>query len=385
MGHLTQASLGLSDVAARVARLPFEVDSDPDVFSRNKAKYYRIALPVPLCGTAGLWTPSCIASAQVAVEELNRQNGIAGREVQLVMVDAAAEAATPVEAVVNDLIENDAIDAIVGMHISAVRQRLSKVVRQRVPFVYTPLYEGGETTPGIFAIGETPDLQLGPAMDFLQEKYAIKRWALIGNDYVWPRVSHAFARQKIKWLGGELACERYVPLGVKDMRPLLEELEVSRPDAVLISLVGQDAVAFNRLFGKMELHRKMVRISSALEENGLLATGAACVKRLYSVSSYFGSLKTETNAAFREKYHTIHGENAPTLNSLGQSTYEGVQYLASLIANHATDWRSLSWKQAAAIGYRSARWIPAGRQGEKSMPMYMACAAGVQFEILKDI
>lgn len=385
MGDLTSATLGLSDAAARLARLPFEVDSDSSLFSRDRAKYYRIALPVPLCGTAGLWTPSCIASAQVAVDELNRQDGIAGREVQLVMVDAAVEAATPVEEVLNELIENDAIDAIVGMHISAVRQRLSKVVRQRVPFVYTPLYEGGETTPGIFAIGETPDLQLGPAIDFLQEKYAIKRWALIGNDYVWPRVSHAFAKQKIKWFGGELAYERYVPFGVKDMRLLLQELELSRPDAVLISLVGQDAVSFNRLFGKMELHKRIVRLSSALEENGLLASGAASAKRLYSVSSYFGSLKTETNAAFREKYHTIHGENAPTLNSLGQSTYEGVQYLASLIDGYPGDWRSLSLREAEAIRYRSARRIPAGRQGETSMPIYVACADGVQFEILKYI
>lgn len=385
MDHLPSASFHISDMTQRMARLPLEADCASDIYSPRRKDYYRIALLVPLCGTAGLWTPSCVASAQVAVEELNRQNGIGGREVQLVMVDAAFEAARPVEEVINELIENQAIDAIVGMHISAIRQRLSRIIHQRVPFVYTPLYEGGETTPGIFAIGETPDLQLGPAIDFLERKYSVKRWALIGNDYVWPRASNAFAKQKIRSLGGELVYERYVPFGSGNMKHFLQELERSQAEAVLMSLVGQDAVMFNRMFGRMELHKKIVRMSSALEENGLLASGAESLKRLYSTSSYYGSLQTETNSAFREKYYSMHGEYAPTLNSLGQSTYEGVQYLAALIANHASDWRSLSRGGAKAITHPSARWIQSANGSEKSMPIYVACAQGIQYEVIKNV
>ena len=72
----------------------------------------------------------------------------------LALIDAAEETAQPVEAVINELIDTGASDAIVGMHLSATRQRLSKIIRQRIPYVYTPLYEGGETTPGIYAIGD---------------------------------------------------------------------------------------------------------------------------------------------------------------------------------------------------------------------------------------
>lgn len=107
---------------------------------------FRVALLIPLCGSAGIWAPSCISSAQVAVSELNEKAGIMGRKVQLIMIDAAEEAGEPVEEVLNDLIEFGSIDAIVGMHLSSIRQRLSKIVRQRVPYVYTPLYEGGEHT-----------------------------------------------------------------------------------------------------------------------------------------------------------------------------------------------------------------------------------------------
>ena len=47
------------------------------------------------------------------------------------------------------------VDALVGMHTSPVRQRIVRAVGGQLPFVYTPLYEGGERTPGVFAIGET--------------------------------------------------------------------------------------------------------------------------------------------------------------------------------------------------------------------------------------
>ena len=58
---------------------------------------FRVALLIPMCGSAGIWGPSCIASAEVAVHEINRGNGIVGREVQLLVLDSAIEAPAPVE------------------------------------------------------------------------------------------------------------------------------------------------------------------------------------------------------------------------------------------------------------------------------------------------
>lgn len=345
---------------------------------------YRIALTIPLQGSAGLWAPSCISSAQVAVAELNERNGIGGRRVQLIMIDAALECEEPVEEIINDLIEMRCIDAIVGMHISAVRQRLSKVVRQRVPYIYTPLYEGGERTLGLFAIGETPDEQLGPAMDQIQKTYRPKSWALIGNDYVWPRSSHSFAKRKLQAIGGTLAMERYIPFGRQQMDGLIEELAASHADAVLLSLVGQDAVTFNRAFGRVGLDKRMVRLSCAIEENALLACGARNLKRLFAVSSYFGALHTDANCAFKERYHSMHGDTAPTLNALGQSLYEGMHYLAGLMEDYAFTWQSKSNATRLAVRYKSGR-RDTGRSLIQRPPIYLARADGVQFHIDKQI
>lgn len=339
---------------------------------------YRIALLIPLCGAAGIWGPSCISSAQVAVAELNKADGIDGRKVQLIMIDAAVEATEPIEEIINDLIDLGAIDAIVGMHLSAIRQRLSKVIRQRIPYIYTPLYEGGETTAGLFAIGETPREQLGPAMHFMQKRFKPRKWALIGNDYVWPRSSHDYAKTCLKQMNVDLAMECYVPFGLPSMTALVDSLEASGADAVLVSLVGQDAVMFNRTFGQGGLHKRIVRLSTALEENGLMACGRGNSERLFSVSSYFGSISTDENAAFKERYYGMHGDTAPALNALGQSTYEGLHYLAALLRQFGEVWQQKSTRDQLPVSYASGRSFTRS-PAVKRPSVYMARADGVQF------
>ena len=359
---------------------PETVASAHDDLVLSPRSAFRVALAIPMCGAAGLWSPSCIAAAQLAVEEINRGQGIRGRPVELIMIDSAVEASAPVDALVNALIELHAIDAIVGMHISAIRQRLSKIVQARVPYVYTPLYEGGERTPGIFAIGETPSEQLAPALDRLQARYRPRRWAMIGNDYVWPRTSHGYAREHLRRLGAELVHERYLPFGMGGMEHEVEALAASRADALLLSLVGQDAVEFNRAFGAAGLDRRMIRLCCAVEENGLLAIGADNLKRLFSAAAYFGALATDANAAFRESYHGFHGDHAPMLNALGQSTYEGLHFLRALMAPGGEDWRGWTGPQAARINHRSARW-QAATGPRRERPIYLARADGLLFHI----
>jgi urea transport system substrate-binding protein len=365
--------------------VPAELSDLDDRLATMPGTTFRIGLLIPMCGSAGLWAPSCISSAQVAVAQLNKMNGICGRQVELIMIDSALEAPTPVEEVINSLIEIHAIDAIVGMHISAVRQNLSKIVKQRVPYIYTPLYEGGENTKGIFAIGDTPERQLGPALEYLNETQNIKRWALIGNDYVWPRASNYYAKKKFKDLSVSIDYEKYLPFGLNDMSSVVEDLKKTDAEAILISLVGQDAITFNRAFGDAKMHEKMIRFSCAIEENGLLASGEENLRELYSASSYFGALSTPANSCFRENYYAIHGENAPVLNALGQSTYEGVQFLAGLMRNHELDWRDKDSGCLDSIEFSSVRKEQSDESFPEKAPIYLAKAEGVVFRILKKL
>ena len=151
-----------------------------------------VALVVPLHGSAGIFGPSCEFCAQLAAEEINAGDGVLGRELRLSVIDGAAPPRVVADQVAA-LAAAGRVDAIVGWHISAVRQAVVPRVAGVIPYVYTALYEGGERTPGVFLTGETPSHQLLPAMRFLARESGVRRWCIVGNDYVWPRARNRIA------------------------------------------------------------------------------------------------------------------------------------------------------------------------------------------------
>src|SRR5882757_10024318 len=143
-----------------------------------------VAIVVPLQGPAGIFGPSCECCAQLAAEEVNAQSGVLGKEMRLTLVDGGAspsEVADEVDA----LITGGAVDAVAGWHISAVREVVAPRIDGRVPYVYTALYEGGERAPGVFLTGETPNRQLLPSLQWMAREMGVRRWCIVGNDYVW--------------------------------------------------------------------------------------------------------------------------------------------------------------------------------------------------------
>jgi len=338
-----------------------------------------VGLLVPINGSAGIWGPSSIACAQLAQAEINAAGGLLERRLRLCVIDSSDEA-LEVGSVTAQLMHAGAIDAIVGMHTSQVRQRVLKDVARQIPYVYTPLYEGGERTPGVFAIGETPGRQLRPAIEYLAGRYRARRWMFVGNDYCWPRVSHRLAARYVAEQGGEVVADRYLPFNVDDFSELLDEIRKLKPHAILLSLIGQDAVQFNRAFGDLGLARDMFRLSCAIEENGLLAIGADNTEGLYVSSGYFGSLESDANMAFKERYHNHFGQRAPTLNALGQSTYEGVHFMAALARRAADDDAPLLGDRAPPLAFRSVRGISYFSNERCKHPTYLAEAGGHFFQ-----
>lgn len=330
----------------------------------------RVGLLVPTSGAAGIWGPSTIACAQLAAHELNRGDGILGREVHLHVVDAASEN-RDLPRQCAGLLRERKVDAVVGMHLSSVRKALLPVLGGRLPYVYTPLYEGGERHAGVFTLGETPLHQLVPALAALSAERTPTRWALVGNDYVWPRVSHRYARFALARLGCEVVHEAFLPLGCEDYEPTVAHLARSGAQAVLLSLIGQDAIDFNRVFAAWRLAGGIRRLSCAIEENELLALDADWTEELYVAGSYFAGLDSGPNLAFRERYQAVLGPRAPTLNALGQSTYEGVHFLAALLRRNG---RPLAANEP--LPFRSARGAVWRGNDSLTCPVYLARAEG---------
>lgn len=343
-----------------------------------------VCLVVPLRGPAGIFGPSCETSALLAVDELNAAGGILGREVRLLVVDGGAPPGH-VAAEVEALVSLGAVDAVVGWHISAVRRALAPRIADRVPYVYTAQYEGGERTPGVFLTGETDTAQLLPAMRLLAEATGARRWCTVGNDYVWPRVTARAARRCARAVGGRVLAEAFVPLGAEEFGPVLRRIERSAADAVLMLLVGEDAVRFSRAFTAHGLHGRCQRLSTHLDENMLLAAGADATEGLWAAAGFFETLATAESLDFGRRYARRFGVEAPVVGSLGESCFEGLRLLAALAGRaRSLDVRAM---RAAAdeVAYEGPRGPVRLRGNHLEQRLYLARADAFAFDVVAQL
>jgi urea transport system substrate-binding protein len=343
-----------------------------------------VALVIPLSGSAGIFGPSCELCAQLAADEVNAADGLLGREIRLSVVDGSQPRARVADEV-GALVAAGLVDAVVGWHISAVRQALTPRIAGRVPYVYTALYEGGERTPGVFLVGEVPSKQLLPAMRWLRAQHGVRRWCIVGDDYVWPYLTAQAARRYAPLCDGMIADEIFVPLGTKDFAHALRRVERCRPDAVLMLLVGEDAVHFNRAFARFGLHQCCLRLSTLMDENTLLGSGADGTQGIYASAAYFETLATADSLAFAWRYTRQFGPDAPTLNSPGESCYDGMLMLAALA-------RETGSLDAGAMSAASDSVSYAGPRGEVRLrgrhleqPVYLAQASGLEFDVVAQV
>jgi urea transport system substrate-binding protein len=343
---------------------------------------YRVGLVVPLQGPAGIFAPSCEAVTELAVRTVNAAGGISGREVVVEVIDGGGDPAQVAHQV--DLaIRAGRVQAITGWHISAVRRRIAPVTSGRVPYIYTSLYEGGERTPGVICSGEVPAQQIRPALRWLRDQLGVRNWCIVGDDYIWPRGSAAAAQRFCRELGLTIRDQVFVRYGTRGFAGVIRRVRSSGAQGVLMLLVGQDAVMFNRAFAAAGLHEQVVRFSPLMEENMLLASGAHAVTDLYVAASYFRSLATADALHLTSEYTAAFGPDAPPLNAMAESCHGGIMMLRAMYDRAGCGDLPALMSAAAEAGLDGPRGPRRMSGGICLQRVYLARADGFDFDVIQ--
>jgi hypothetical protein len=191
--------------------------------------------------------------------------------------------------------------------------------------------------------------QHAAAVAWLVQHRRALRWVLLGTDYVWPRSVHRAVRTILAELGGDVVGEAFVPFGPGDPGALIDLVVRSRADAVLLSLVGRDLVAFNREFTRAGLDRRIVRLSGALEENGLYALGGDTTGELFACMPSFAGID-EGQLALEERHLRRSGPGAPVVCAYARGLYDGVRLAATLADGRPVPSRRSGARLARADG-----------------------------------
>ncbi|MEY4871749.1 MAG: hypothetical protein RLZZ563_1079, partial [Pseudomonadota bacterium] len=137
------------------------------------------------------------------------------------------------------------------------------------------------------------------------------------------------ARERITQAGGDIAGERYLPIGSRDVGRIIDEIRFARPDFVLNSLIGPSSYEFLAAFralGIEDAHFHPSRcpvLSCNLTECELPAIGTAA-EGLVAAGPYFRGVEGWPSAA---------GSNAARFGSSHEAAaFTAVRELARLLA-----------------------------------------------------
>ena len=250
-------------------------------------------------------------SLLLAVDEINADGGIMGKQIDVVEEDGQSEPTVFAEKI-NKLLTQDEVAAVFGGWTSASRKAMLPVVEGNKGLLFYPVqYEGLEASKNIYYTGATTNQQIIPAMDFLKSK-GVKTLFLAGSDYVFPRTANKIIKQYAKELGIEIVGEEYVPLDSDDWTTQVAKIAAAKPDFVFNTINGSSNVGFIKAYYEAGLgpdNSPIISVSIAEEEAPAMGED---VTGQFAAWNYFQSVDSPENATFIKAFQDKYGADRPT-------------------------------------------------------------------------
>ncbi len=281
-----------------------------------------------LTGTMAVSEKPLVDAVRLAVEEINGQGGLLGRQVEMIVADGKSDPEVFAQEA-ERLIEQEQVSALFGCWTSACRKAVKPVVEKHHHLLFYPVqYEGMEQSANILYTGAAPNQQIVPGTRWATQTFG-QRVYLVGSDYVFPRTANVIIADLINAYGGQILGERYLPMGSSDVAAVIEDIVRTKPDVVLNTLNGDSNAAFFSALVKAGLS-DLPLVSFSVEEGGMLAWNGGQLTRHYGVWSYFQSLPGEENHRFVSVYQTRFGADRVTSAPV-EAAYVGVKLWAQAV------------------------------------------------------
>lgn len=285
----------------------------------------KVGLLFSFTGTTSITEKGQYDAACFAINQFNREQ----HDIEVLTRDICSD---PYQAFIEaEKLAQDGVKIFIGCYTSACRKAILPVLEKYdCLLVYPTLYEGQENHPNVFYTGEVPNQQVHTLIDYLMTQYG-KRIYLIGNDYIYPRETHAQVKAYVEEHGGEIIEETYVPFGHVDFYQTAQDIILNKPDAVFSTLVGQSVFSFYQTYYKMGLEPDTIPIFSPItKETELEAMGPEFGAGHYGSASYFQSLSHPKNQAFVDNFHAYFGEKR-AISSVMFNTFIGTKLILDAV------------------------------------------------------
>lgn len=307
-----------------------------------------------LSGTMAISETSLKDTLLMLVDEQNKKGGVLGKKIEAVVVDPASNWPLFAEKA-RELIQKDKVAAIFGYWTSVSRKSVLPVVEELNGILFYPIqYEGEESSKNVFYTGAAPNQQAIPAVDYLL-KQGVKRWALVGTDYVYPRTANKVLEAYLKSKGftDKDIMISYTPFGHSDWQSIVSEIKkfggAGEKTAVISTINGDANVPFYKELANQGVSAKDIPvIAFSVGEEELAGIDTKPLVGHLAAWNYFESVDSELNDEFIEKWHKFVKDEKRVTNDPMEATFIGFNMWVKAVEKAGTT--DYSAVQDALIG-----------------------------------
>lgn len=295
-----------------------------------------------LSGTMAISETTLKDTVQMLVDEQNKKGGVLGKKIEAVVVDPASNWPLFAEKA-RELISKDKVSAIFGCWTSVSRKSVLPVVEELNGILFYPVqYEGEESSKNVFYTGAAPNQQAIPAVDYLL-KQGVKRWALVGTDYVYPRTANKILEAYLKSKGfkDEDIMISYTPFGHSDWQSIVSDIKkfgtAGKKTAVVSTINGDANVPFYKELSNQGISAKDIPVVAfSVGEEELSGIDTKPLVGHLAAWNYFESVDSDANDEFIEEWHKYTGDEKRVTNDPMEATYIGFNMWVKAVEKAST-------------------------------------------------
>ncbi|MBV9829341.1 MAG: ABC transporter substrate-binding protein [Alphaproteobacteria bacterium] len=251
-------------VGAGLSLLPL---AKPFIISARGETPVRIGMVDPITGVYSAPANSEVEGAKFAVAQLNKNGGILGRQVELLVEDSANDVGTGVQKA-RKLIDRDQVAFMLADVNSAIAYAIAGATNEKkilhiVPGGHTDPITGKDCKWNVFRVCNTTAMDATAIATTLIEKFG-KKWFFLTPDYAYGHTLQEGFVKILKAAGGEYEGD-LLPIGTADFSASLIKAKSYGPKVLLNIMGGGDQVNSLKQFIQFGMEKDMA-VGGALYE-----------------------------------------------------------------------------------------------------------------------
>jgi len=298
-----------------------------------------------LSGTMAISEAVLKDTVLMMIADQNKKGGLLGRKLEPRIVDPASDwglFATQAR----DLLSKEKVAVVFGCWTSASRKSVLPIFEELNGLLFYPVqYEGEESSHNIFYTGAAPNQQAIPAVRFLMSKEGgeVRRWVLLGTDYVYPRTTNRILSAYLAAAGvsPDDTATIYTPFGYSEWRGIVERIKAfgseGKKTAVISTVNGDANTYLYRELAAQQIEPNAIPVMAfSVGERELLGADIFPVGHL-AAWNYFQSINSAENEAFIKMWSDFNEQRDKTTNDPMEATFIGFRMWAQAVSQAGTD------------------------------------------------